>query len=487
LTGIRRRDVLKVGAIVGIGGVLPDLARIVGGFAGVGGASPAVERFRTPLPIPPVANPVRSDATTDYYEITQRQATVEILPGYPTRIWGYDGQFPGPTFRARRGRQVVIDQTNALPEAISVHLHGGVTPPESDGFPTDLVPPGGVKRYVYPNDRRAATLWYHDHAMNLTDPHIYRGLAGLYLLSDEEEQRLPLPAGDHDVPLILQSRAFLADGSLNYDEWSPGHHIATNGDTMLVNGTPWPRFEVAARRYRFRILNASNSSDYELALSSGRPLTQIATEGGLLPAPISTGSILLGPAERVEVVVDFADYAVGTSLFLVDRLQSGPNASIVRFDVVRVERDDSAVPDQLADVGTLREDQAVRTRTFRFSLSPAFDVPPVVWTINGRTFDPGRSDADPRLGTVEIWRLENRGAVGLAHPVHIHLVNFQVLDRNGRPPYAFERGWKDTVRIDQGETVRVIARFEPYRGKFVFHCHNLPHEDMMMMSTFEVV
>lgn len=486
MEGISRRDVLKAGTILGVSGALPNFVRLVGGFTGVGGSSPVVERFQTPLPIPPVATPARSDATTDYYEITQRQAWVEILPGYSTRIWGYDGQFPGPTIRARRGRQVAIDHLNALPEPVSVHLHGGVTPPESDGFPTDLVPPGGVKRYVYPNDRRAATLWYHDHAMNLTDSHIYRGLAGLYLLSDEVEERLPLPRGDQDVPLILQSRAFLADGSLNYDEWNPGHHIVTEGDTMLVNGAPWPRFEVAARRYRFRILNASNSSDFDLALSSGRPLMQVATEGGLLQAPVSTPSILLGPAERVEVVVDFTDYGLGTHLFLVDRLQRGRNAAIVRFDVVRAEDDDSSLPNTLAELEALSEEQAVRTRTFTFSASPVFDLPPITWTINGRAFDPGRSDADPRLDSLEIWRFVNNRN-GLAHPVHVHLVNFLILDRNGRPPYAFERGWKDTVRVDQGETVRVIARFQPYRGKYVIHCHNLAHEDNMMMLAYEVI
>jgi spore coat protein A, manganese oxidase len=486
MQGVTRRDVLKVGAIIGVSGALPNLGRLVGGFTGIGGSSPAVERFRIPLPIPPVATPVRRDATTDYYEITQREAWAEILPGYATRIWGYDGQFPGPTFRARRGRRVVIDQLNALPEAVSVHLHGGVTAPESDGFPTDLIPPGGLKRYVYDNDRRAATLWYHDHAMNLTDTHIYKGLAGLYLLSDEAEERLPLPHGDQDVPLILQSRAFLADGSLNYDEWSPGRHVVTEGDTILVNGVPWPRLQVSARRYRFRILNASNSSDFELALSSRRALTQVATEGGLLQSPVSTRSILLGPAERVEVVVDFADYAVGTHLFLVDRLHTGRNAAIVRFDVVRAEQDDSSVPDRLAEAEALAEEQAVRTRTFEFGANPVFDLPPITWTINGRTFDPARSDANPRLDSVEVWRFVNN-RTGLAHPVHVHLVNFLILDRNGRPPYAFERGWKDTVRVDENETVRVIARFAPYRGKYVIHCHNLAHEDHMMMSAYEVI
>lgn len=451
-----------------------------------------IPRFEVPLSIPRVLEPTRTDATTDYYEIVQREKCVEILPGRHTTIWGYDGTFPGPTIKARSGRTVIVRHVNRLGTPTVVHLHGGVTPPESDGFPMDHVMPGEAREYVYPNAQRAATLWYHDHAMDRTGRNIYMGLAGLYLLEDEDERSLGLPEGPYDVPLLIQDRLFASDGSFHY---KMVNHLGAKSGTMLVNGAPWPRLDVSTRAYRFRIVNGSNATPLRLALSSGDPLIQIATDGGLLPAPGACRQIPLTMAERVEVIIDFSRHSVGTDIVLQNLNTRGATGSIsneiMQFHVARVERDDRAIPARLADSEALDRSVAVRTRQFVFAVRPSFGpLPSPSWRINGRRFDPETPIASPSYGDVEIWRFINKrflGALGIVHPVHVHLVTFKVLQRNGGPPLPHETGWKDTVAVDRDEDVSVIAKFDGYRGPYLLHCHNLEHEDHSMMARFDVV
>ena len=514
---ITRGTFLKLGMMAGAGMVLPVGAMGAAG-ARLGAAnsvtSPRVEPFVVPLPVPPVLKPVRTDATTDHYEIAQRAARQEILPGLKTEVWGYDGIFPGPTLEARSGRKVVIRQWNALPVPVSTHLHGGRTPPESDGYPTDLILPQGhehgapsmhaghgptgershmFKDYSYPNEQRAATLWYHDHRMDFTGPQVYKGLAGLYVIRDETEDGLAMPKGEKEVPLVISDRTFKEDGSFYYPsidpslEGEPGvlvsQHNGMRGDTLLVNGAPWPFVEVTNTRHRFRILNASNARDYGLALDppppGGKPFVQVGSDGGLLEAPVHHDLIRISPAERFDVVVDFSRYPVGTRVTLKNREeQSGPTSEVMRFEVVRREKDESTVPERLAPEQDFPDPNAADvTRRFRFSNSVVG-----VWSINGKPFDPERMDARPRLGSTEVWEFTSSAS----HPVHVHLVHFRVLSRNGRPAGPYDVGWKDTVYVTSGETVRVAARFSGYRGRYVFHCHNLEHEDMMMMANFEV-
>ena len=317
--------------------------------------SPPVVPFDAVFRTPPVLAPTRVEADADYYEMTMRPAVVEILPGRSTTIWGFNGQFPGPTIKARRGRRVVIRQTNQLPEAKpAVHLHGGHVEARFDGYPTDVIPLGASRDYVYPNRQIAASLSYHDHEMHRTGPNVYMGLVGAYLLEDDEEAALNLPSGDYDVPLIIQDRAFGVDGSLRY---SPGMD-GMFGDVILVNGVAQPRFGVANRKYRLRIYNASNARAYELTLSSGQPFVQIATDGGLLPSPVQRTSIPLQPFERVEVVVDFSSVEVGSPVILQNGLAVGRTAAIMRFDVERQEEDRSSVPSVLRPVERLEEKAA---------------------------------------------------------------------------------------------------------------------------------
>jgi spore coat protein A len=392
--------------------------------------------------------------------------------------------FPGPTIRVEQDRRTVVRHTNKLGIPTVVHLHGGLTPPDSDGFPTDFVMPGKVKTYFYPNDR-AATLWYHDHAMDHTGRNIFMGLAGLYVVEGKQEQNLPLPRDEYDVPLILQDRLFSAGGALLYH---PDFVDGPVTDTILVNGVPWPKMEVSARKYRFRMLNASNARSFRLTLSSGQPFVQIATDGGLLAAPKSLRHIPLAMAERIEVVLDFSAYPVDTRLTLDDLNQSAVTRSILAFDVVRKVKDESRIPEQLIERPTIRNDLAIRHREFVFTRGDSQNRE-VHWSINGEQFDPDHAVADASLGAIEVWRLANhsfRETHDVVHPVHLHLVNFQILQRNGGPPLPHEIGWKDTVALHVGDDVIVGIPMAGFRGRYLFHCHNLEHEDRGMMARFDV-
>ncbi|GEL26586.1 multicopper oxidase [Pseudonocardia sulfidoxydans NBRC 16205] len=475
-------------------------------------AVPLPPPYRVPLPIPAVAEPTGTLDGTDLYEITQRAADVEILPGLRTTIWGYDGTFPGPTFETRSGRPVVVRHTNRLPVPTVAHLHGGHTPADSDGWPLDLVLPvgdnsnwahphngttmvgdlaAGVREHRYPMTQRAATLWYHDHRMDFTGPSVHRGLAGLHIVRDDAEDALGLPAGDRELPLMICDRAFAADGSFAYpsidrtlrtvpgveDRWMPG----VLGDVVLVNGAPWPVHDVDAARYRLRIVNVANARRFVLALrvpgAPDLPFTQIGSDGGLLAAPQRLDSIAMAPGERVDVVVDFAAVPVGADVTMVDTLGN----DVMRFRVVRVARDDSRVPDRLADdVAPLVPGPVVREFVFRRgAVGPGHRG----WTINDLAFDPQTSIADVPLGQVETWRFRT----DVHHPVHVHLDHFQVLARGGGRPRPSDAGWKDTVDVLPAEIVDVAVRFTRYTGRYVFHCHNLEHEDMAMMATIRTV
>jgi spore coat protein A, manganese oxidase len=308
--------------------------------------APLPEPFKVPLPIPPVKKPVRTDATTDYYRVVQRKAMVEILPGLKTEVMGYDGLLPGPTFDVRSGRTTVIEQVTELDAPTVVHLHGGHTPAPSDGWPLDLLMPTGhqheghqmmsggdvktgSRTYTYPNTQRAAMLWYHDHTMDYTAPQVYRGLFGVHIIRDDEEDRLPLPKGDREIPLVIADRAFDTNGAFLYPLDSDGMGVEQKymegviGDVTLVNGAPWPVHEVDAVRYRLRILNASNARRYELAFDKG-PATfvQIGSDGGLLDAPIEHKTLVIAPAERFDVIVDFSQYQPGDEVTVVNKLDN---------------------------------------------------------------------------------------------------------------------------------------------------------------------
>ena len=484
-----RAEALRLGLLGGAALALPagfGAARSARGEPLAAASTP----FEAQLVVPPVLKPVRKTASTDFYRVVMRESEARIVPGQPTPIWGYDGVYPGPTIRARKGRRTVVNYVNNLPEDMVVHLHGAYADGNNDGHPNNPIRPGRSKSYVYNNNQNARTLWYHDHAMDLTSPHVYKGLAGMYLLGDDFEDRLPLPKRPYDVPLMIQDRSFNADNAFNY----PG---GVFGNLILVNGRPQPRFEVAARRYRLRFLNASNAQTFELALSTGEPMTLIATEGGLLEKPLEVTSLPITMAERYEVVVDFASYPPGTRLVLknLNGLADGTR-DVMCFDVVRRESDPSSVPATLRPQGAqvdpthLSDDTSVVRATRRWE----FDQMEGHWTINGLHWDADRIDAAPREGDAEVWEFVNAG--GVEHPAHPHLINFRVMERDGRPPRPHEKGWKDTVSVGPFETVRVLTKWprvpvepgstSPFVRRYPFHCHQLEHEDHMMMLQFKV-
>jgi spore coat protein A len=470
-------------------------------------AVPLPEPFRVPLPVPPVARPVAPGR----YLITQRVADAEILPGLRTPILGYDGIFPGPTIESRRGQPIVVRHRNELPVPTVVHLHGGHTAPEHDGWPLDLVLPvgdstdwtghhgmvgetsAGERDHVYPMDQRAATLWYHDHRMDFTGPAVYRGLAGFHIVRDEVEDALPLPRGERELPLMICDRSFAADGGFAYPSLDRGMRSLPGveadwmegvlGDVVLVNGAPWPVHDVDAARHRLRILNASGARRYRLALTvpggPDLPMTQIGSDGGLLAAPVVHDAIELASAERCDVVVDFSAVPVGTEVTMTNTLGTGRTREVLRFRVVRAAADDSAVPEVLSEIEPLAVPPGAPVRRFDFTRGASHED----WTINGRRFDPGVAEAESRLGEVEVWRFVS----DVHHPVHVHLDPFQVLRRGSGGPGEFDGGWKDTVDVRPGEIVDVAVRFRDFRGRYVMHCHNLEHEDMAMMATVRTV
>jgi FtsP/CotA-like multicopper oxidase with cupredoxin domain len=521
---MRRREFVAGAAAAGVALAVPWR------FAG---RAPAAGPFMQPLRIPQVL-------TGDDLTIRMFEADVPVLPGQPTRMWTYDGTFPGPTIRRPGGRPTRITFVHELPEQaghLTVHRHGGHNRASEDGQPgghtadnpeaicdltpqteqkerygTDLlIPPGGRRTYLYDmveeaGPERAAFEWYHDHRCDVTGRNLWNGLAGMFIVDDDVDLGLPLPKGEHDVPLMIVDRSFLADNQLANPFFRPqGGPLGSAtpqgglppndevvGERILVNGGVQPYFEVAARRYRLRVLNAANFTSYNIALSTGEDLVQIGTESGLLPAPIRRRQILLGPAERAEIVVDFAG-KLGQQLVLRSEslpdergANAPPAADLMQFRVVRPALDDSSVPGQLRPLpGWAKDLAAAPDRVWVFELDYDRNRLQPAWGINGQTWNPDRVDAYPRLGTTESWQLTN--ASNVTHVIHLHSGDWVTLSRNGEPPPAWEQGLKETWRLDPGETVVVGTKFADHPGRFVIHCHMLEHEDHGMMTNFELL
>jgi spore coat protein A, manganese oxidase len=484
--------------------------------------SPVARPFAAMLSIPPAV-------TGGAVSLTERRGETEIIPGIRTPVWGYDGRFPGPTILARKLRPVTATFTNALPpgedpgslivrtpqdadhpfraSSTVVHLHGINTDARSDGYPEDTRLPGQSATHVYPNNdyQRPATLWYHDHSVHITSPHVYRGLAGFYLLQDQLEDALGLPGtvsadgargyGVFDIPLLLKDVMIdPRSGILIYDNCS---HTGALGDVMTVNGKQQPRFAVANRKYRFRILNGSDQRQYLLALrrlsnvsrdprdpGANEPLTLIGTDQGLLPAPEGTTTVHTTPAERHEIVVDFARHPVGTRLVLVNLLVDPDKPKLfplMAFDVSRTEPDPSRIPPVLRGPEHPADTQPpARTRLWRFDRQGGY------WSINGKQWDPARVDAFPVVNTTEEWVLENRSG-GWGHPIHPHLGRFRIVRIEGRAPTPGElTGFHDVVWLGPNQRIRIVHQFWNFTGRFAYHCHNGSHEDHDMMTQFEV-
>jgi len=478
-----RREVLKALGAAGASAALLPFSKAFGAT----GDSSGVASFSQALRIPPVLTPTSTTSTTDYYDMQVTQTSVSLIPGKSTPIIGYNGMTPGPTIKARVGRQAVVNIYNGLPATtlggttgkIVTHLHGGHTPSDSDGFPTDYTNPGSNRTHTYPNNQLPATLWYHDHTMDVTGSHVWHGMAGFYLLTDSVEEALNLPSGAYEVPLVIQDRKFNSTGALVYNKTLNGE----TGDVALVNGTIQPYLNVAARKYRFRVLNGSNSRIYSLSLSNGASFKVLGMEGGLLGAPVTVTSITLAPAERADIVIDFSGMMnMNVTLRNTQVSSTSTMYNLMRFNCTSMATDTSTVPATLRPFTKLSTAQSVATRSFTLSGGMMGGS----WTINGAAFNANSPIATPKVNTIETWNFTNRSM--LPHPIHIHGVSFQILSINGAAPPATHAGWKDIVVVPpQMGTASIIAKFSDYTGKYVMHCHNLEHEDMAMMARFDVV
>ena len=484
--------------------------------------------FVDPLPIPPVAQPVERRAAPDgsgahvpYYRVSMRAISQKLhrdLP--PTTLWCCGPSAPGLLFETRGGEGQLIEWVNDLPAKHFlpidhsldgagknlpevrgvVHLHGGRTPSASDGYPEDWYVPGQSRTFYYPNRQDATLLWYHDHAMGINRLNIYAGLFGLYIIRDAVEDSLNLPSGKYEIPLILMDRNFRPDGQLSYPvsanperPWVP----EVFGDAQLVNFRLRPYLDVEPRRYRFRILNGANGRFYFLSLSNGAEMHQIGTDQGLLPAPLALKSLELAPAERADVIIDFAPFR-GAKI----QLMSQP-FQLLQFRVGSSPvSDPSSLPAALRPVPRIPESSAVRTR--RLTLDESLNmVAESMGMLLNKTPWRAPITEKPALNTTEIWELVN--LTEDVHPIHVHLVRFQILDRRrfdpfdyitaGKlrfttpviPPEPSELGWKDTIRAYSRTITRIIIPFAPYAGRYVWHCHILEHEDNEMMRPFEVL
>jgi len=490
-----------------------------------------LEPFVDPLFVPPVRRPNATTPDSAHYTIALsefRQKVHRDLP--PSVLWGFDGQTPGPLIVAERNRQTTVEWLNRLPERhrllvdhsldgagtdvpevrTTVHLHGGHVSSENDGYPEHWVRPDEKQETVYPNRQPGATLWYHDHAMGITRLNAMMGLAGMYLIHDPAEDGLKLPTGAYDVPIVIQDRSFDARGQILYPvganrdaPWVPEFF----GTHLLVNGRVSPFFNVEPRRYRFRFLNASNARVLQLSLVPEQNFIQIGSDGGLLAEPVVRGELVIAPGERVEAIVDFQGRE-GRRLMLVNHAPApfpsggGPVPGLaMQFRVnhpVRQEVDSSRIPDTLLSVPRLAEKDAVKIRTLKL-LEEMQGKMPHRMLLDGRRFmDPVTED--PVNRTTELWEFVN--TTPDAHPIHLHAVHFQLLDRRAfdlrryrqtsevifsRPPIQAppeERGWKDTILCPSGQVTRILIPFNGEPGRFVWHCHMLEHEDNEMMRPF---
>jgi FtsP/CotA-like multicopper oxidase with cupredoxin domain len=460
-------------------------------------------------------------------------STAQILPGAPTEVWRFTGtvlrgpasavqpiagSYLGPTLRFRRGQKVRIRLRNGLAEPSIVHWHGLDSPSAMDGHPRSVIDPSAEFVYEFEVTNRAGTYWYHPHPHHRTGAQVYRGLAGLLIVSDDEDDALQLPAGEQEILMVLQDRRFDGANQLLYvdNQRMPMMDMMHGflGDRVLVNGRPEPELSLGTRAYRLRILNGSSARIYKLAWSDGTAITRIGTDGGLLERPIERPYLTLAPGQRADVILDLSGRSVGSTLQLASRsypaqdvdqamgmmgggpLPAGGHALLATVHVARRDRARFTLPSRLSTFGpSWREDRAAPVRRVPIGFSRG------TWLLDDATFElVGVAAAETvKAGSTHVWEITNTsGMMGrpMAHPIHLHGRQFRVVSRQpatgaqGRATSLHagivDDGWTDTVLVMPGETVKIQVTFTMHRGLYLYHCHNLEHEDMGMMRNFLV-
>jgi FtsP/CotA-like multicopper oxidase with cupredoxin domain len=452
-------------------------------------------------------------------EIAKSRITMPIVPrdirvarGERTLMWTFGGSFPGPTIRRPAGSTTRVRFQHRLPDSgsLTIHNHGHHSAAVHDGQPmTELIEPGASREYVYQHVEEGAPLrggmrWYHDHSHGRTNRNSWMGLLGLFIVEGAGERKLRLPRGQWELLLVLTTRTLDGNNQL-VDPFStapdPGADAVGSGDLMLVNGVPRPYMYVDPTVYRLRILNAASFNPYNLGFADDGPeIVQIGNESGLFPAPAPRERVLMGPAERCDLLVDFSDFAGKHLLFSSAPQQAtsglagvfppaaAPAEDLIQFRVRAKRRKKTPAPRKPpAKLVELPDwTAALRTspdRTFVFG--QALEGRRTIWTINGEPYDHERVAARPELGSTETWQLVNSSQQ--SHYIHLHAVDWKVISRNGGTPAADEDVLKETFRLDPGETLTVGAKFTDHTGRFLIHCHMLSHEDHAMMTTFEIV
>lgn len=512
-----RKDFLKW---IGVGGgalVMPSVLTSCMGRTQEGG-SPA--EVMIPASFSNVLQLPGKIKTTDF-ELATNPGSVSLQKGIKTNVYTTNGLFPGPTIRARRGDRLSISFSNGMDQESILHWHGMIVPPAMDGHPRDAVESGQQYNYNFTINQRAGTYWYHPHPDGYTGPQVYKGMAGFFIVEDEEEAALHLPSGDYEIPLLIQDKKISSDGELLYDTGGMMQSMmGFFGDQILMNGTPAPYREVEARWYRMRVLNGSNARIYTLAFSDDVPFQIIGSDGGLLPKPIEANELMLAPGERADILVDFSGFPEGEALRLrskgVDAGRSGSmmnrdgggmmggggmmndrggmqgmmgsinnslgqSFDIMEFRIVPGSGDSFSVDNQLSTLDFPTAEEVANRRTINLTMEMMQGM-----ALDGRFFDMNRIDQQVQQGAVEEWTFVNQ--TPMPHPMHIHAVQFKVIERTGgRGLLPTETGWKDTVLVMPEESVTVRMRFDADPGVYVYHCHNLEHEDNGMMANLKIV
>lgn len=462
---MRRRSFL---ALTGLAGLA------LAGCAGAEGNEGTLA-FRNPLRIPPVLDPKPGPDGVKRFALRLREGRTELLPGKPARTWGINGDHLGPTLRARRGDRVAMSVTNALAEASTLHWHGMRLPAAMDGGPHQMVEPGATWSPEWTVDQPAATTWYHPHPHGRTAVHVYRGLAGMFLLDDEvgDAAGLPRTYGTDDIPLIIQDRKFTEAGELDEDF---GGTFGLLGDDVLINGTYDPYFRVTTSRVRFRMLNGSNAHVFIVGFADDREFHVVASDAGLLSRPVAVRRLRISPGERFEIVASFepGEQVLLKSFPGADEIEDG-GYDLLKLTAAPRLAPSASLPARLAALAPPAVGE--RTRTFKLYGSH----------INGEPMDMARIDEVVPAGAREVWELDN---ITFSHNFHIHEVVFRILDIDGDQPPGHLRGPKDTVYVPGKTKVRMAVEFGRHtdpKTPYMYHCHILKHEDKGMMGQFVLV
>jgi blue copper oxidase len=470
---------------------------LVGGLIGAHLAQSEAAHFTKRLPIPPLIDAAKQGNAVKLKVTSGRHAFVK---GKPTQSYGYSGPVLGPAVRLYRGDEVEMTVENALDVDTTVHWHGLLLPGDVDGGPHQVIKAGSTWRPRLKVEQPASTAWFHPHLHHDTARQVYMGLTGLIVVDDGSDAKLGLPRtyGIDDLPIILQDRSFGSDGALLYDLDPLTIQYGLRGNTIIANGVVCPVAKVPPGLVRLRILNAANAQNFDLRFSDRREFHVIASDAGLLSAPVALKQLRISPAERFEILVDFAnrkpvmletgpDTAMGI-FGAVSQVATAEFVSIMRFEPTATAAIVKEIPVGLIEAAGASPERAVRRRQFLLDSGICGGQRPTQMgmlpgmCINGKTHDLARIDAETELGTLEVWEIVSRG---MAHPFHVHGASFRILSLSGKPPPAHLAGWKDVVLVEDGAELLVAFNHPATRGHpFMYHCHILEHEDAGMMGQY---